>query len=93
MEVSSGGYIDDGMKLYVYYNDDDVIDTYTITRDHVDFSEDLVVDNLIISNISVNTTISSLKDNINTSGKLEFYDKKETCKLKRNCEEKNFLIV
>ena len=72
-EITDGN-IKYGMEVYIYYNGDS-IDSYVLVQDSIDFSEDLVVNDLIISNITVNTTVKELRDKITASVELEFYDK------------------
>lgn len=73
VEVTSGNILKD-MVLKIYYKDEEIYE-YLISNEYVKFDESLSVDNMIIRDILVNTTIDFIKDKIDTSGSIDVLDK------------------
>lgn len=73
--------VNDGDKLNIYYNSD-VIGTYTFSVGHLEFANDINVDDTssIIYNLPVNNSYSYLINKIDTSGEIIIYDKNDDVK-------------
>ena len=74
-EVSSGELTSD-YKIRIYHGST-LLEEYNITSEYLEFSDKLVVDDTknIIKRIPIQTTSSSLKDNVDTSGIVLIKDK------------------
>ena len=71
--VITDGTIDIDMVFKVYYNDN-VIDSYTITDEYLNFINPLYVDDKYIYNVKLNTSVNDLLSLINTSGSVSILD-------------------
>lgn len=76
IEILSGN-INDSMILKIYYNDEE-IDAFNLKSEYLKFDQSITVDNnnLYLSNINLNTTVSELLSKIDTTGTITIKNNK-----------------
>ena len=65
--IISSGILNEDMLLKIYYNDVE-IDTFYIKTEYLEFDETIIIDNMYLDNIAINTTKSQFLNKINTNG-------------------------